>query len=429
MIPTGRLVALAAVPLLLGVAAIGSASWIAPMIAVDLVLLSLVGLDAALSRAEFQIERRCASVQSVGRPFDVVIEIQNVGRRSLEAQVVDAPPQGPRPEPARLRLSSGETGTVRYEHRVERRGAHRFGPVTVRARSRLGFFELQLRSTPSTEVRVYPTFRQLRSWGLLAREGERQAPVRVRRRPGGESEFERLRPYVRGDSYRHVDWKATARRRGLVTREFGQEVNQNVIFLIDAGRMMSAEVQGRPLFDHALDAALGLGQVALRHGDRVGLVLYDDQIRAWSPPSGGARAGFSLVRTSYDVFASTREPDHARALRWLGQKVRRRSLVILLTSVIDEANAQAMERVVTALGRRHLPLCVWLRDPGLQALAERQVDEGLYVAGAAAELLEERARNLDRASRRGALVLDVSPDRLTAGLLTRYLEIKARRLL
>jgi uncharacterized protein (DUF58 family) len=266
---------------------------------------------------------------------------------------------------------------------------------------------------------------------VRARENERRAPVRARRKPGGENEFERLRPYVRGDSYRHVDWRATARRRALITREFGQESNQNVLFLVDAGRMMSASSQGRSLFDHALDAALVLGQVALRNGDRVGLLAYDDRVLAWQPPRGGARQGVALIRGTYDVFPSLREPDHAMALRWVGQRVRRRSLVILLTSVIDTANAEATAAVTGILGRRHLPLCVWLRDPSLEELVSGRGAKPAdpYVAGAAAELLLERSRQLAVLRERGALVLDADPPHLTSALLSRYLEIKARRLL
>lgn len=428
MIPTGRLVALAALPLLLGGMSILSTAWIAPMVAVDLVLLVLVVVDVGISRHALKVGRRCGSIQAVGRPFEVELTLRNEGRRELSLRLVDTVPTAD-PQTHTVRVGALSELSLRYSAVISRRGAHRLGPVTVRVRSRLGLFDRQVRHEVGTDVRVYPTFRQLRSWGLLAREAQQRAPVRVRRRPGGESEFERLRPYVRGDSYRHVDWKATARRRTLVTREFGQEVNQNVLFLVDAGRMMSAEVHGRPMFDHALDAALTLGQVALRRGDRVGLVLYDDKIRAWCPPRGGARAGFGLIRASYDVFASDREPDHALAMRWIGQRVRRRSLVVLITSVIDDANAELLEKVASTMSRRHLPLCVWLRDPELEALAHRGQDEGPFVAAAAAELLEERALQLERTERRGSLVLDVRPGDLTANLLASYLDIKARRLL
>lgn len=431
MIPTGRLVALSCLPVLLGGAAVAYPVFIAPMIAVDLVLAIVAVFDLLASGARLSVAREVVTVQAAGRAFSVGLRVDNQTGRALRIRLVDDPPGGPPEATIGGLLARGASERFTYDLTLRDRGAHVFGPITVRWRSRLGLFERQRRFAIPDTVKVYPTFRQLRSWGVLAREDERRAPVRVRRKPGGESEFERLRPYVRGDSHRHVDWRATARRRSLVTREFGQESDQNVLFLIDSGRMMSAEWRGRSAFDHALEAALLLGQVALRHGDRVGLLTYDRAIQCWQPPRGGARAGVRLVRASYDLRASLDEPDHALALRWVSQRVRRRSLIILLTSVIDPANAAATEAVVRIVGRRHLPLCVWLRDAGLDALVDApRPDRGAhFVAGAAAELLAERARQLRSLERRGAMVLDAHPDRLTPGLLASYLEVKARRLL
>jgi uncharacterized protein (DUF58 family) len=431
VIPTGRLVLLAVAPIVLGGAAVAFPSLVAPMLALDLTLAVVFCVDVAMSRAHLRVARRVEPVLAVGRPVRVALSLHNDGRRAVRVRVVDEAPMGLAPAPMTAVVGPGDATEVVYTVSFPERGAHRFGRSVIRWRSRLGLFERQLSLGEPSEVRVYPSFRQLRSWGVRAREDERRAPVRARRKPGGENEFERLRPYVRGDSYRHVDWRATARRRALITREFGQESNQNVLFLVDAGRMMSASSQGRSLFDHALDAALVLGQVALRNGDRVGLLAYDDRVLAWQPPRGGARQGVALIRGTYDVFPSLREPDHAMALRWVGQRVRRRSLVILLTSVIDTANAEATAAVTGILGRRHLPLCVWLRDPSLEELVSGRGAKPAdpYVAGAAAELLLERSRQLAVLRERGALVLDADPPHLTSALLSRYLEIKARRLL
>lgn len=402
-----------------------------PMIAVDLVILVVAAADIALTRGGLTVQREFAAVQAVGRRFPVALRVSGVGRRRLRLRLTDDAPGATEGLPASLVLPPERTVSLTYAATVHRRGEHRFGPVTARWRSPLGLFERQVRLPLVDSVRVYPSFRQLRSWGLLAREDERRLPVRIRRRPGGENEFERLRPYVAGDSYRHIDWRATARRASLVTRQFGQESNQNVIFLIDAGRMMSAKIGELTAFDHALDAALMMGQVALRHGDRVGLLVYDDQVRAWHPPKGGARSGSGLIRATYDIFPSLREPDHALALRWLAQRVKRRSLVVVLSAVVDQVNADTMGAIVKAMAGRHLPLTVWIRDVELESLVTgpRESGHDHYVAGAAAELLAARERQLDALRKRGALVVDASPADLTPRLLSRYLEIKARRLL
>jgi len=431
VIPTRRLVALAALPLSLGVAAAWLPQLVWVVAGVDAVLLAVALVDALLARGSVQVGREVPAVQAVGREFEVSVAVANVGRRSLRLRLTDDAPGRVTGLPVQISLPEATRAHLDYRLRIDGRGEHRFGPITVRWASPLGLWDRQRAFEEPSSVRVYPNFAQLRRHGLKARADEQRIPVRVRRRPGGENEFERLRPYVPGDSYRHIDWKATARRREFITREYGQESNQNVLFLLDAGRMMSARSGHLTAFDHALNAALMMGQTALRHGDRVGLLVFDDRVRAWLPPRGGARTGSHLIRATYDVFPSLREPDYALAFRYLAQRVRRRSLVVLLTSVVDEVNSELSTALVGAMAGRHLPICVWMRDLDVDELLHRDATSApeRYVRCAAAELSAWRERSLAGLQRRGALVVDCAPQDLTTRLLSRYLEIKARRLL
>ena len=280
------------------------------------------------------------------------------------------------------------------------------------------------------EIRIYPNFRQLRQGGMQRRK-EQQMGLRVRRQRGGETEFQRLRPYVAGDPYRHIDWKATARRRSLVSREFGQEKNQNLIFLLDCGRMMSSQSGKLSSFDHALNGALMLAQVALRHGDRVGLLAFDDAVRVWMPPRSGTRTGAQLIRATYDLQPSMREPDYEGAFRHVAARVRRRSLVVLIMNVVDDVAGGLAEQLIGTLSKRHLAMSIWLREPGLdQRINEAPTtDDVRYAQVSAAELLDARQLALARLSRQGALILDVPTEELSSGMLAKYLDIKARHLL
>jgi uncharacterized protein (DUF58 family) len=432
VIPTRTLVILVAGPAVLGLLAAFVPAFVVPMLALDFALLVVALLDALANLiGSVSASREVPPVQAVGRPFEVTVRVMNTGRRALTLRLTDDAPGAPEGLPATLSLPRDRIGSATYKTSVNRRGEHRFGPISVRWRSYLGLWERQVRLDVASAVRIYPDFAQLRHYGLRARADENRMPVRTRRRPGGENEFERLRPYVPGDPYRHIDWRATARRGDFVTREFGQEVNQNLIFLIDAGRMMSARNGALTSFDHALNAALMMGQIALRHGDRVGILVFDRKVRAWIPPKGGSRAGSRLIRGTYDVFPSLEEPDYALAFRHLATHVRRRSLVVLLTAVVDEVNADVAHTLVRALAGRHLPLCAWLRDTEIEQLAHADAPTvgDAYVRSAAAELVAWRERSLLRVRQAGALVVDVSPDQLTTSLIGRYLEVKARRLL
>lgn len=429
-VPSGRLVALSAPLVLLAAAVVIWPPLWAPLVACDLVLLAVALADLIATRGAVEARREVTEVQAVGRPFSVRLCLRNRSGRPLSLVATDDAPGETEGLPVAATVPPGTAAEMDYELVVSRRGQHGFGPVTVRWPSPLGLWLRQRAVDVEGQLRVYPDFQQLRRAGLVGRPADLRVPVRARRRPGGENEFQRLRPYVPGDPYKHIDWRATARRREFTTREFGQESNQNLIFMLDMGRMMSARTGELTAFDHALNAAVIMGQTALRHGDRVGLLGFDSEVRAWLPPRGGARHGAALIRSTYDLFPTLEEPDYALAFRHLSARVRRRSLVVLLTAVVDEVNADLARRVAVGLRARHLPLVVWIRDPELDRLVGAPTDEvNPFTRGAASELLTWRERNLQSLRRRGALVVDARPDELTAELLGRYLEIKARRLL
>lgn len=426
MIPTGRQVALWGVPLGLAVLAVGADVFVPAVIAFDVLLVGLLVVDGLRTRANLEIERSTEGVMAVGGSARVGLRVSNRGPRTVSVAVHDEAPGPSEGLPAHARLPPQGRLDVDYRVTIDRRGRHAFGDVIARVTSPWGLWERQVRQPVDTTIKVFPAFQQLEGAGLAARITEQRAPARARRQAGGENEFQRLRPYVAGDSYRHVDWKATARLGRPITREYGQESNQNVIFLLDAGRMMSAPMGTLTAFDHALNAALLLGQTALRKGDRVGLLAFDDAVRAWVTPKGGRTSSRRLIQATYDLEPSLREPDHAVAFRHLAIQVRRRSLVVVFVSIVDRASARGLVTMVRGLARRHVPLVVWMRDPELDQL----LDEGdLFEAAATAEVFTERAEVLAELQRAGALVVDARVGDLTAALVARYVEVKARRLL
>lgn len=431
MIPSERLVAAAVLATLW--AGLCAWAWEAlwPLLAFDAGVVALALLDGWRNVGEVSARREHVPVVGVARPCAVSLRVHNRGSRALDLWVNDGVAGSVDGLPARFVLAAGEETALRYEVRFNERGRYTFGAVTVRWRSPWGLWWRQQQLAVDGEIKVFPDFSFLREGAGRGVDSAQRAPVRARRNPGGESEFQRLRRYVPGDPYRHVDWKATARRQHLVAREFGQESNQNVIFLLDAGRMMSARSGELSMFDHALNAALALGHAALARGDRVGVLAFDRSVRAWLPPRGGARNGHRLIHGTFDLSPSLEEPDFAAAFRFLSAEVRQRSLVVLLTTVIDEVNAEQASAVSRALGSRHLPVCVWLRDVELDAMIDAPPEDraDLCARGAAAELLAWRERSLDALRRRGVRVIDCAPQALSDALLGRYLEIKALRLL
>jgi uncharacterized protein (DUF58 family) len=435
MIPSRRFVILMLLPVGLALLTVFDDDVWMSMLAADAVLVLLAGVDAFAGRHRLvDVQRSVHRVFSVGRFNPVTLRLRSRATKTLTVEVTDdvfdeADVEG---LPARLTLRAGAGAALTYRVRPLRRGAHMLGAHTIRYPTPFGLWSRQIRIDARDGVQVYPDVQAVRAYELLARQDRTHALVRATRRVGGDSEFERLREYTRDDEYRAIDWKATARRQKLISRQYQLERNQNLMLMLGAGRSMSTESAGLPLFDHALNASLLLAHVATRGGDRVGLMAFSDRVEAFIAPMGGRRAVQRIVQATYDVHPSLVESDHETAFTRLAGRLRQRTLLVVFTQVVDDVSADALHRFLRGLLPRHLPVVVLLRDPDLESMAlvrERDADDMLYVRAAAAELLGWRDRLVRRLRHLGAHVLDVEPHELTVSLLNRYLEIKVRHLL
>jgi uncharacterized protein (DUF58 family) len=255
--------------------------------------------------------------------------------------------------------------------------------------------------------------------------------VRRTRKIGQDNEFERLRDFTRDDNYKHIDWRSTARRSRLTVKDFQANQSQRIIFLIDCGRMMANEAAGLSLLDHALNSMLMLSYVALKQGDSVGLICFSDSIHSFVPPRGSMNQMNRLLHSVFDRFPRLVESRYDEAFVYLASRCRKRALVVLITNVIDEVNASQIDRYLSSLTGKHLPLGVLLRDRQVFDAAEStdSSETAIYRAAAAADVLLWRHQVLSDLSSKGVLTLDLFPDELTAPLVNSYLNIKARHLL
>lgn len=449
LIPKRGLVWLAIVPVVLAALIPFDESMLWPMLMADAGLVAIALVDGLLTRTRLvTVSRRSREVFSLGRPNPVTVEIRSKTRRRLRLKLTcELFDHAESPElPLELKLRGRGRAVERFRIIPRKRGAHVLGDIVVRYQSPLGLWDKQVRYPAHHPIRVYPDVQSVRTWELLARQDRQHSLMRTTRRLGGESEFEQLRDYTRDDEFRSIDWKATARRGTLTSRQYQLESNQNLMFLLDAGRLMTAETGGISLFDHSLNATLMLAHVATRGGDRVGLLSYAESVQAFVPPMAGRKAVSRLIQASYALHAELVESDPEQAIQALGVRVRKRTMVVIFTQVIDERSADELIRATRTLYPRHLPLIVLFRDLDVDALLEgralgpagdpralassgRAGELDLYTRGAAAELISWRDALIRKLKNHGALILDVGPDELTPALINRYLEIKARHLL
>jgi uncharacterized protein (DUF58 family) len=401
---------------------------------VDAFLAVVAAIDAAWSfQNTVTIEVTFGDVMSLGRASPIRAVLRSWTRRKLDVFVDQDLFEGAAaPElPVHVVLPNRGTAAIAWMVTPSKRGAHELGRVHVRYPSPLGFFFRQKAFGATAPVRVYPDLASLRTYDMLARQAREHGLFRTMRRKGGESEFERLREYLPDDEYRTIDWRATARSRKLIVRQYQIESNQSIFFVLDGGRAMTASAHGIPLFDHALNASLMLAHVAVRRGDRVGMLNFDDHVRAFVAPESGFAAQRRLIRASYALHARVVASDYDAAFRTMAVRVRKRSLAVLFTQIIDDVAANAVLSRTRQLLPTHLPLVVLLRDTEVEALAadEGRTDLALFTKAAAAEELRRRETFTRALTRAGVHFLSVRAAELTPALVNRYLEIKARNLL
>jgi len=436
MIPSRRLLLLTAslaLPMLL--AGINRSLAEAALIA-NLLLLAIAFLDLLISPAptDVAIHRELAEVLSVGAANPARLVVKNRSPQTLLLSLHDDP--GPLCSTERLpqtiSIRPDQQLDVSYIVRPLKRGASEMPEVHLSFPTRLGLWHRRQARALTTPIRIYPDIRAVYRCELMAsRNRLAEIGVRMVRMPGQGREFERLREYRYGDDLRQLDWKATARQRQLITREFQVERNQNIVILLDCGRFMRNEFDGISLLDHALNAAIMLSYIALGQGDNVSMLAFSERIERFIRPVRGRPGIQQILRSTYDITASTSVSDYSLALEYLAKVQRKRALVVLITFVTDELQLQVIGQSLRLPSLPWLSLCVLLQDTALKSLAERipATDLDVCHTAAAAQILSGQAREAALLRESGVMLIDTPPEMLSERLINEYLSIKARNLM
>jgi uncharacterized protein (DUF58 family) len=384
-------------------------------------------------RRRVDARRSIPETLGLGDKHEAVLEIESRWRWPFRAEIAhEMPVSVVVDELPAVVVPAGGAIAVPLAFTPMRRGRVQLGDVAIRATARWGLLTRIIRLPLAAETTVIPSLANVRRFRLLAMQHRlSDVGVRALRRRGEGRSFAGLREYVPGDDPRNIDWKSTARHERMMLREFTIERSQTVIALVDCGRAMTQMAGDFARIEHVLSAALLLTDVAAVSGDQVGALAFDDAVRAFVPPQRG-RAALGAVREALSgVNASLSEPDYAAAFRLLALRQKRRALVVFFTDVID---ARASRSLVAFLGRaamRHAVIVVAIRNEALLAAAQTVSSSanGVYLAAAAEELVQEREEALARMRRAGVTVLDVTAPHMATAVVNRYLEIKARGLL
>ncbi len=393
-------------------------------------LLAAVLADVVLAGpvSSLQVSRSGATACRLGETAQVTLSFVNGGSRRVRGVVRDAwvPSAGAGPRSQPLDVPPGERRALTTSLLPTRRGDREPDRVTVRSVGPLGVAARQGRHVVSWRLRVQPPFTSRRFLPeKLARLRllDGQVAARVR---GQGTEFDALREYVDGDDVRSIDWRATARRTETVVRTWRPERDRRLLLVLDTGRTSAGRVGDAPRLDASLDAALLLAALATRAGDRIDLLAVDRVLRGAVEGAGRADVLPRLVDVMAGLEPALVETDHRRTVAEVLRRSRRRSLVVLFTSLETAPLEDGLLPVLGSLTARHTVVVAAVADPRVEEMAAGRGDAAaVYDAAAAERARGERERLTALLRRRGVEVVDAPPATLAPALADAYLSLKA----
>lgn len=318
---------------------------------------------------------------------------------------------------------------ITYSVTPMRRGDFNFGEIHIRLSTPIQFVYLPLRFQFRQTVRVLPNLVQARKYALLIRKFRlRETGIRPIPLKGAGTEFASLREYLPDDDPRWIDWNATARRGKLVSKEFELERSQNIVAILDSGRVMATRLNGLTKLDHAVNAVAFILYLAYQMDDRIGLMIFAERIQNWLPPSKGVKHWDEILQALGKVETQLVEANYANAFTCLLQNLTRRSLLLVFTDLIDPETSEALITHAHLLAEKHLVIVVALSDYELRSLLQKTIEEpsDIYEQAAAIAILNDRLHAIAQLREKGITVIDTSPEAIFNALLEHYLLAKRR---
>ena len=405
-----------------------SAFWVT-----NAVLLAVFVADgvACTSPRAIVVTREVAQSVRVGDTTPLAWVVENRGARSCRAMLTDAlwPSLGADRRSVTVSVGAHERLRVRTELNPSRRGRFPLDDVTVRVSGPLRLAVRQATTVVPGIIRVlpaYPSRHAVRRRVRLPRVPD--VGLRSIRRVGAGTEFDQLREYRPGDDFRKIDWATTLRMQRPIVKQYRTERNQTVVIMLDNGRTMAGTVGEVARVEHAMDAALGLADAAIRMGDRVGMVCFDRQVRSLVAASS-SRSHLGLVSEAmYLLEPDLAESAYTAAFSYAASRFRRRSLYVVLTDLAEATIEQALLPALSILVRTHVVVVAAVRDPVVSGWAR---DSGtgwasdVFRSAAAIALVHQRERAAARLRSAGAIVIDAEPGQLAVAVVDTYLDLKA----
>lgn len=378
--------------------------------------------------------RSCSDRFSNGDENEVRITVENRLSIPVHVDIIDELPDIFQRRDVRfpVELKRGEKREIVYRLRPVRRGVYHFGRIRLFVTSPLGLVTTRITDGDPQEVKVYPSYLMLNQYELLAAHHNlTELGIKRVRRLGHHTEFEHIKEYVRGDDYRTINWKASARRHQIMVNTYQDERSQQVYSIIDKGRIMQSAFRGMTLLDYAINASLVLSYVALRREDKVGLATFSNHFETFLPASQQAGQMQQLLESLYRQATDFGESDYSALSVHLNKHITKRSLLILYTNFDSVVGMERQLEALKFLSSRHVVLAVFFENASLTTFAERKPRHlsDYFDQTLADKFIAEKQHVVNLLQRHGIYALLTAPERLSVDVINRYLEMKARHVI
>jgi len=380
------------------------------------------------------VRRLVSDRLSNGDDNRVKLILQNRMKQTMFAELIDELPEQlqERNFLIRRKLAPLEKADITYVLRPTERGVYEFGRILVYLKSVIGLMSRRFSIPAERSVSVYPSFMHFRQYQLVAQAAQlNEAGAKRIRKIGQSMEFEQIKEYVPGDDIRTINWKATARKGGLMVNNFVEEKSQQVYCILDKGRLMKMPFQGMTLLDHAINSTLVLADICLHKQDRVGLMTFGDKMGSMVAADRKPVQRDKIMQILYKQQTGFLESDFEMLYMQIRNKIKQRSLLILYTNIETMNGLKRRLPYLRSIARYHLLLVVFFENSELSRLSQANAEnlEDVYIKTIAEKFLFEKRLIVRELQKYGILSLLTKPENLTVQTVNKYLELKNKQAL
>ncbi len=403
----------------------------------NVVLASMFGLtliDVLLvfsSKEPLSVQRKVNERLNLGDDNPVLLTVKNETVQVINFTMIEGYPVEMQDRSTVLNgtLTGGSSKEFSYVFTPKSRGSFKFGDVFIIMRSIFFMASRRIDIEISQEVDVYPSVLQMKKYELLVFQQQKTSVgIKKIRRLGNNSEFEQIKNYTQGDEPKWINWKATSRRNELMVNQYQEEKSQSIYCIIDKSRSMQMEFNDLSLLDHSINSSLVFSNIALRKGDKAGLITFSDKIGTLLPAERGSSQMRLIQESLFNQRTMYKEGNYDVLYQSIRRTVKSRSLLMLFTNFETEFAMRRAIPMLRRLNQKHVLVVIFFQNSDLQDLAYKPSKniQDVYQSTVAERMISLKSRIARELRKNGIQTVLTLPEELSINTINKYLELKAK---